>query len=196
MVAYLNREGGTRSSTLCAHTLKFLGWCHSRQITLKAVHIAGVTNILADDLSRGRTSGPTEWSLAPQVVQTVLKRLYHPVIDLFASQHNRQLPVYCARVADPRAFAVDALSVDWTGMTAYAFPPISLLSRVVDKIGREECNVILIAPFWPKHVWFRLMVDLLAGVPRLLPELPDLLRMPGDPGASLMAEHLQLAAWP
>ena len=196
VVAYLNRQGGTRSPRLCLYALRLIGWCKNRQITMRAIHIAGVTNILADDLSRGKVSGPTEWSLAPQVAQTIFEVMYHPSIDLFASHRNHQLPVYCSRGADPQAFAVDALSVDWEGMTAYAFPPISLLTRVVTKIGREDCNVILIAPFWPKHLWFRPMVDLLAAKPRALPEVPDLLRMPGGEVPSLPLEHLQLAAWP
>jgi hypothetical protein len=196
VVAYLNKQGGTRSPLLCLHTLKFFRWCQDRQITLRARHIAGVTNILADDLSRGRSSGATEWSLAPQVVQTIFTRMFFPVIDLFASAQNKQLPVYCARARDPLAYAVDALSIDWTGMAAYAFPPISILARVIDKIGQEDCNVILIAPFWPKHLWFRPMVDLLVGKPRLLPDLPDLLRLPGGSSASLQTEHLQLTAWP
>ena len=145
VVTYLNRQEGTRPPRLCLHALRLTGWCKSRQITMRAIHFAGVTNILADEMSRGRVSGPTEWSLAPQVAQTIFKGMYHPSIDLFAFHRNHQLPVYCSRVVDPQAFAVDALSVDLGGMTAYAFPPISLLTRVVAKIGREDCIVILLA---------------------------------------------------
>jgi hypothetical protein len=164
-------------------------------VTLRAIHIAGVTNLLADDLSRGRTN-PTEWCLAPHVAQTIFSRIYYPSIDLFATFVNKQLPVYCSRLHEPQAYAVDALSIDWTGMTAYAFPPISLLPLVVEKIVRDGCNVILIAPFWPKHLWFRPMVDALAGLPRRLPDLPDLLRMQGRSRACLPIEHLKLTAWP
>jgi hypothetical protein len=122
--------------------------------------------------------------------------MYYPTIDLFASHVNKQLPVYCSRFHEPQAYAVNALSIDWTGMTAYAFPPIALLPLVVEKIVRDGCNVILIAPFWPKHLWFRPMVDALAGLPRRLPNLPDLLRMQGRSRASLPTEHLKLTAWP
>jgi len=196
VVAYINKQGGTRSPVLCANTLRILKWCQVRNITVRALHIAGVTNILADNLSRGRISSPSEWSLAPQVALTIFSRFYQPLIDLFASSQNRQLPVYCSRVMDPRAYAVDALLMDWTGMAAYAFPPISLLPRVIEKIAQEDCNVILVAPFWPKHLWFRPLVDLLADRPRLLPEIPDLLRGPGGLGLGLPTEHLKLTAWP
>lgn len=179
VVAYPNRQGDSGPPRLSLHARHLIGWCKFRQITMRAIHIAGVTSILAHNLSRGRVSGPAEWSLAPQVAQTIFKGMYHPSKDLFASHRNHPLPVYCSRVADPQAFTVDALSIDWGGMTAYAVPPISLLMRVVAKIGWEDCIVIL-----------------LAARPLALPEVPDLLRMPGAEVPSLSLEHLQLAAWP
>jgi len=197
VVAYLNKQGGTRSPTLCLHTLQFLEWCQQRRISVQASHIAGVENILADDLSRGRLGSPTEWTLNPQVVQRLFQKVFHPSIDLFAAASNHQLPVYCARLRDHQAYAVDALSISWGGVTAYAFPPISLLARVVSKIADEDCNVLLIAPFWPRQLWFRPLVDLLMGVPQLLPPSPDLLRMPGSRGmVNRDVAHLQLTAWP
>ena len=47
-----------------------------------------------------------------------------------------------------------ALSVQWDGLLAYAFPPISLVSRSLTKIEQEDCRVLLIAPFWPRQPWF------------------------------------------
>ena len=122
VIAYLNKQGGTRSPTLCAHTMRMISWCQERKITLRAIHIAGVTNTLADDLSRGRLSGPAEISLSPQVVQTMFAKYYHPAIDLFASHRNKQLPVYCSRTRDPGAYAVDALSVNWGGNVGVCLP--------------------------------------------------------------------------
>jgi hypothetical protein len=197
VVSYINREGGTRSPTLCLHTRKLLLWCQAQGVVLKAIHIPGKTNILADELSRGWT--PTEWSLAPHIAQTIFAKTFYPTIDLFATRHNKQLPVYCTRSNDLYAYAVDALTIDWSGMTAYAFPPVSLLPRVVEKIGREDCRVLLIAPYWPKHLWFRPLVDLITDPPILLPEGPDLLRVLDRYGdgrrVTLQPEHLQLTAW-
>ncbi|XP_072016970.1 uncharacterized protein [Amphiura filiformis] len=82
--------------------------------------------------------------------------------------------------------------------TAYAFPPISLLQRVIQKIASEDCNIILIAPFWPRHLWFRPMVNLLIGTPRFLPQLPDLLRQQDLETVvpTIQLGHLRLTAWP
>ena len=45
-----------------------------------------------------------------------------PNIDLFASAENTQLPVFCTRFHDTRAWVSDALQISWKGMSAYAFP--------------------------------------------------------------------------
>jgi len=86
VVSYINREGGTRSPTLCLHTRRLLLWCQAHGVGLKAIHIPGKTNILADELSRGWT--PTEWSLAPHIAQTIFARTFYPTIDLFATSRN------------------------------------------------------------------------------------------------------------
>ena len=121
-VAYINKQGGTHSHSLCIHTIRLINWCRERAISLTAIHIPGVINILADDLSRGKTSN-TEWILNHNIVHQLFHRWFQPSIDLFASAASHQLPVYCSRSLDPMAYATDALTLDWSGMRAYAFPP-------------------------------------------------------------------------
>ena len=76
VVAYINKQGGTKSQTLCLHTRQMLLWCIDHEIQLSAVHIPGLTNTLADRLSRGcpsdRRSGlQVPWSSRSQVSQGV-----------------------------------------------------------------------------------------------------------------------------
>ena len=194
VVAYVNRQGGTRSRSLCVSALRLIAWCRDRGIILSAVHIPGVVNLLADDLSRGMSG--SEWILNRQVVRSIFRTYYLPEIDLFASSRSNQLPVYCSRTFDRAAYSVNALALDWSGLTAYAFPPIPILHRVVSKIGEENCNVILIAPMWPKHLWFRPMVELLAAMPRRLPLLPDLLYLGEGACPQIPLASLRLTAWP
>ena len=118
-VAYISKQGGKRSPDL-------LLWCHDRGIHLSATHIPGIDNLIADSLMRGRLIRPTEWALAPQVAEAAFCRLGQPLIDLFTSKANKQLPIYCTRVHDLEAYAVDALLISWEGMTGYTFPPIPL----------------------------------------------------------------------
>ncbi|XP_038046795.1 uncharacterized protein LOC119721003 [Patiria miniata] len=194
VVSYINRQGGTHSPSLCLATWELLSWCIPRQISLQATHLAGKKNILADALSRGRVS-PTEWSLRPPVVKHIFNVLGTPHVDLFASHLNNQLPTFCTRHTHPLAWKVDALSFDWSGMHAYAFPPISLIQRVLTKIETELSRVVLIAPFWPRQPWFPRLLDLLVHSPLILPNRPDLLSQPGSHILHPDPSTLHLCAW-
>ena len=48
VVAYINKEGGMRSGPLCALLWRILTWCTRKQVTLKARHIPGRLNVVAD----------------------------------------------------------------------------------------------------------------------------------------------------
>ena len=194
VVSYINRQGGTHSPQLCFQTWDLLHWCIDQDIRLMACHIPGELNVIADALSRGKAL-PTEWQLHPVVVRTLFNMLDRPHIDLFASSTNNQLPVYCARNADPEAWAIDALTTSWSGMYAYAYPPISLLPLVLRKIQEEPCKVMLIAPFWPRQPWFQTLIGMLVHQPIILPDRPDLLRQPRSDVYHPSPETMHLTCW-
>ena len=52
VVSYINEECGMRSDSLCALLGRFLSRCHPRGIVLRARHIPGRLNVIADNLSR------------------------------------------------------------------------------------------------------------------------------------------------
>ena len=52
---------------------------------------------------------------------------------------------------DPGAMAFDAFSVSWSNMSCYAFPPFSLLPRVLAKVLNDKALVLLISPVWPTY---------------------------------------------
>ena len=85
VMSYINKEGGMRSGTLCALLWRILTWCTRHQVTLKARHIPGQLNVVADKLSRLGQTIQTEWSLLPEVFQAICSRWHQPQIDLFAS---------------------------------------------------------------------------------------------------------------
>ena len=195
VVAYINHQGGTRSPRLCLLTRDLYLWAWDHHVSLQAIHIPGVDNSIADALSRGKIR-PTEWSLHRGVAEHLFAEIEKPNIDLFASAENAQLPVFCTRFHDPRAWASDALQISWEGMSAYAFPPISLVSRVLCKLEREPCRLLLIAPFWPRQHWFPRLIRLLAGIPITLPSRPDLLLQPKSGFLHPDPDNLHLTCWP
>ena len=124
VVAYINKQGGTKSIPLCLLLWDMMQWCLKHNIHIHAAHIPGKKNCLADKLSRGqKLVRLTEWTLKPSIVQHIFQIMGTPNIDLFATGANSQLPVFCSPYPDPLAWTCDALSVSWEGMFAYAFPP-------------------------------------------------------------------------
>ena len=134
VVAYINKQGGTHSAEMCALLWKIMTWCHHYHITLKARHIPGCLNVMADLLSRSNQVQSTEWSLHPQVFKQICQKWFTPHVDLFATHLNHKLPLYVSPVPDPKVWDIDALNINWTGLTAYAYPPMALLHRVIQKI--------------------------------------------------------------
>ena len=67
--------------------------------------------------------------------------------SLFASALNFQLPWYCSRCPEALAWRIDALSFPWTNLRLYAFPPFSLLPRILNKIAQDEADLLLVAPY-------------------------------------------------
>ena len=130
VVAYINKEGGMKSGPLCALLWRILTWCTRKQVTLKARHIPGHLNVIADKLSRLGQTIQTEWSLSPEIFQAICHRWYQPTVDLFATRFNNKLPQFVSPVPDPQAWAVDALSLSWEGLDPYAFPPAAILGKV------------------------------------------------------------------
>ena len=80
VMSYINKEGGMRSGTLCALLWRILTWCTRHQVTLKARHIPGRLNVVADKLSRLGQTIQTEWSLLQEVFQIICSRWHRPQI--------------------------------------------------------------------------------------------------------------------
>ena len=95
------------SGSLCALLWTILSWCTRKQVTLKARHIPGRLNMIADKLSRLGQTIQTDWSLHPEVFQAICFRWHQPQVDLFATKFNNKLTQFVSLVPDPQAWAVD-----------------------------------------------------------------------------------------
>ena len=132
--------------------------------------------MMADLLSRSNQVQSTEWSVHPQVFKQIFQRWFTPHVDLLDTYLNHNLPLYEFPIPDPKAWHIDALNINWTGLTAYAHPPMTLLHRVIQKV--RQCNrlIILKAPGWPGMPWFWDLVQLSTEIPLQLPVPTTLLK--------------------
>ena len=192
---YINKQGGTHSAEMCALLWKIMTWCHHYHITLKARHIPDCRNVMADLLSRSNQVQSTKWSLHPQVFRQICQKWFTPHVDLFATHLNHKLPLYVSPIPDPKAWDIDALNINWTGLTAYAYPPSALLHRVIQKIRQCHCLTILIAPGWPGMPWFWDLVQLSTEIPLQLPVSTTLLKQSHSYVFHSNPQHLNLHAW-
>ena len=95
-----------------------------------------------------------EWELAPRIFKKLCDVMGTPDVDLFASRINNKCEKYCSRFADPSSTWVDAFSFSWTGLNVYAFPPFSLVQRVLKKALRDKPQkLILVMPDWKTRPW-------------------------------------------
>ena len=178
--------------TLCP-TVENLDLVFPATSNSKTRHIPGRLNVIADKLSRLGQTIQTEWSLLPEVFQQICNQWHRPQIDLFATRFNHKLPQFVSPVPDSLAVAVDALTLPWDDLDAYAFPPTAILGKVVQKLLDSPCKrLILIATGWPNMPWFWHLVTMSSQVPL---SLPKLLTQPFNQIPHRNLTNLNLHAW-
>ncbi len=191
VIAYINKQGGTRSKTLWRMTHYLYQWCSQHNIILSAKHIPGTMNILADSLSREDSISNLEWSLNWIVVRQIWNIWGEPHIDLFSNWTNAKCHDYVSGIPDPEAYGVNAFNISWAGAYVYAFPPFAVLARVLSKFIAEGDTMILIAPHSTERTWYPMLLSVLGKPPLKLPNMRKLLR---QKSYSLHNKH-KLHAW-
>ena len=180
-VACINHMGTSHSPSCNSVTQSLWEWGIDHNVWISAAHIPGKENTVADAESR-RINLDAEWKIDTELLQSAFTQLgVVPTIDLFASRLNAQITRYVAFRPDPAAVAVDAFSVSWKDETFYAFPPFSILARVLQKVQQDQAAGVLVVPDWPTQVWYPVLQRLLLTTPVQLPCRSNLLRLPSNP---------------
>ncbi len=181
----LSEQGrGDQVQVLALEVREIILWCLSMRITLSAVHMPGKDNIEVGRLSRFRIENPrrlersAEWSLDRRVTNLLFGIWGLPTVDLFATHLNNKVEAFFSRLPDPLALPGNSLEADWSKGLLYMYPPLPLLSLALHKVIREEAQVIAILPWWPRSVWFPLVLQPLVDLPVMLPERDCLLLAP------------------
>ena len=175
VVSYINKQGGTHSPNLCVEVWKILNWCLEQDIVIRVRHIPRQIQHSCRPPLKTRQTYQVRMGSGSTVANSVFQMLNFPNVDLFATRFNHRLPLYVSPVQDYKALAIDALSMDWNHLHAYAFPPFILIPAVLEKIPQHQCRIVLIAPFWPQQLWFSELLLLLVSAPIRLPLIPRLL---------------------
>ena len=177
----INQMGTSHSPKLNKLTKDIWDWCIGQHIWLTMARIPGCENVEADKESR-TFRRCTEWCLKKTLFANACTKLnVTPNIDLFASRINCQITPYVSYCADPGAFAINAFHMSWQHHLFYAFPPFSLITRVLQKIQEDKATGLLLVPKWPTQPWWPKSMQMLIQLPVQLPKDRDTLFLPSNP---------------
>ena len=172
---FLHKQGGgTCSLSLWKVTELMFQLVINLQISIQGVHIPGKMNVITNLLSCQDQTLPMELDTQPGDHLFLLWGSPH--VDLFATRLNTKLPTFVSLVPDPQVLAVDALSLSWQNLWAYAFPLHQLLTKVLIYLPKSNTQLLLMAPAWPAQLWFQDLLDLSVNHPRQLLVMKTLLR--------------------
>ena len=182
-IACLNHMGTSHSDSCNELTHNIWSWCIDHNIFVSAAHIPGVENVVADTESR-KVNLDAEWMLNSDLLQAALRQLNaEPEIDLFASRLNTQFKRFVSFRPDPAAEVIDSFSFSWENINFYAFPPFSVIARLLQKVQRDRSSGVLVVPDWPTQVWYPILLRLLTAEPVRLTCRKNLLHLPSQPEA-------------
>ena len=116
----------------------------SRGIPITTEYLPSKLNIIADRDSREKVDF-SEWKLDPKVFQGLVQLMGNPVVDLFASRLNHQLPQYITWRPDPFSQGTNAMHQDWSQNYLYASPFLPYEQNFT--VGQERTpSMLLITP--------------------------------------------------
>ena len=172
----IENQGSVKSIPCNDVTRDIWDWAIERQIWISTAHIPGILNIDADEESRERHED-NEWKLKPSLFRDICRRFGQPDMDLFASRLNYQMKPFCSWKPDPEAAVIDSFTLPWTEFLGYAFPPFSIVSRVIQKIRMEQADIILVVPNWTTAAWYNVFRQLMISEPFYITLYPDVLSL-------------------
>ena len=190
-------EASITSSTRQLVRISKQTWSHllEKQICLTAEYVSSIDNHLADWESRN-SQDSSEWKLCPMLFKIIYKKFGTPLVDLFASHLCHQLPRYMSWRPDPQSIATDALHQDWKNQFCYAFPPFSLIGRVLRKVQKDQTKLIIVTPAWQSQSWYPTLLKMAIADPFLLPKHQKILLNPeGKIHPLVQNSTLRLVAW-
>ncbi|CAM4615546.1 unnamed protein product [Leuciscus chuanchicus] len=129
------------------------------RLALRTSVVPGQTTLTQSNVySRGQKCGgrhPVEagaeargMETPPETVELIWREFGQAEVDLFASHENTHCPLWSS-LTYPAPLGLDAMVQSWPRQRLYAFPPITLLPGVLERVRRHGISLLLVAPYWP-----------------------------------------------
>ena len=178
VVAYINKEGRTREdvrSPVEDHDL-----VPSLPDNLKSLTHPRVSECDGRPSVQVKPSPVKRMVTASTGVQTDMSQVVHSSCRSIC----HKVPLYVSPVPDQNAWDIDALNINWSGLTAYSYPPIP-----------SSYLIIVITPGWPGVPWFWDLVQLSAEIPLPTTSIKNSSQTVPNYVFHCNPQHLNLHAW-
>lgn len=192
-ISCINRMGSVQYPHLNNEARDLWEWCERRRIIVFASYINTKDNTEADLLSRKKFKD-TEWELCDYAYNKIKQKLGTANIDLFASRCNSKCDVYITWKNEPDAWAIDAFTISWAELNFYAFPPFSMVLKMIQKIIADKAEGIVVVPYWPTQPWYPLFIRICQSEVIYFPPNSNLLKSPYRSSHSLHRSLTLVAA--
>ena len=84
--------------------------------------------------------------LEPKIFDYIIHQFGRPEIDVFASRLTKQIPIYASWLPDPDSSLISVITINWNKIFINAFPPFSIIWRMLQKFEEECKKAIVIVP--------------------------------------------------
>ncbi len=193
VVSHINRQGGSRSRTLDRLARRLLLWSQDKFLSLRAVHVPGVLNLVADSVKTEAQAGGMDVEPSDGIP------------DLGSVWQSGGGPLCFSRVIPVPALVLPEFPDD-SGHRCVR-PPMAECQSVRVSANKadsgstmqsegERCRLLLIAPFWPSQTWFSELTPLLYRPPWEIPIRRDLLSQLQGKIWHPQPELWKLCVWP
>nr|XP_033779250.1 NXPE family member 3-like [Geotrypetes seraphini] len=72
----------------------------------------------------------------------------------FMPEDNKKCALFCSKQPTQHSQAQDAFTLYWGQHLHYAFRPLPLIHKTLQKIRQDAATLIFITPYWQRQVWF------------------------------------------
>ena len=193
VMCYINKQGGTRSPSLCILTWNMFQWAIKHKIVLIAQHVSGRNNCLADLLSRGvqnKEHGVDfEKVCGPNIFSDVGNSTCRPICHSTESPDSNICIPISRRISPDSRCSVDQLE----GCDRLCIPShCSNSQSPAENSGRglqdnSHCTIL--------DKTTLVLTQLLVDYPVRLPEISDLISQPRSRLYHQNVSMLKLTAW-
>lgn len=80
---------------------------------------------------------------------------------------------YTSLFVEKEAAGVDAFTEDWTGVRNYAFPPVGVISRVIELVMQQGAMAVIVVPRWQSQSWWPVLMKVSKGCMVIGPATSD-----------------------